>query len=112
MSGNGTAHFMQQRLTAMANVPLVLFLLWFIVMHLGTSRVDVVGSIGNPVVGFLLVASMASILWHMWLGMQVIIEDYMHDAGSLKLSMMLNTLFVAALGAASLYAIAKMSFGF
>ncbi len=45
---SGTRHFWQQRATAIANVPLVIFLLWFIISHLGTARVDVVASVQNP----------------------------------------------------------------
>jgi succinate dehydrogenase / fumarate reductase, membrane anchor subunit len=112
MSGNGTSHFKYQRWTAMANVPLVLFLLWFIISHLGATRAEMLVSVGNPVIALMLALSMISMLWHMWLGMQMIIEDYVHDAGTFRLSMMLNALFVAVLGATSLYAIAKMSFGF
>lgn len=96
----------------MANVPLVLFLLWFVISHLGATRAEMLASVGNPVIALMLALSMISMLWHMWLGMQMIIEDYVHDAGTFRLSMMLNTLFVAVLGATSLYAIAKMSFGF
>ncbi len=112
MSGKGTTHFEHQRWTAMANVPLVLFLLWFIISHLGATRADVLASVGNPVIAIFLATTMVSVLWHMWLGMQVIIEDYVHDAGAFRLSMMLNALFVAVLGVVSLYAIAKMSLGF
>jgi succinate dehydrogenase / fumarate reductase, membrane anchor subunit len=112
MTGKGTSHFKQQRMTAMANVPLVLFLLWFIITHLGAARADLLASIGNPVVAIVLAAAMVSMLWHMRLGMQVIIEDYVHSANAFRVSMLLNTLFVETLGVSALYAIAKMSLGF
>jgi succinate dehydrogenase / fumarate reductase, membrane anchor subunit len=115
MSGTvdrGTRHFKQQRWTAMANVPLVLFLLWFITSKLGLSRAELMACFKDPFTSFGLVLALASILWHMWLGMQMIIEDYVQDASRFKLSMALNTVFVVLLGVVSLYAIARMSFGF
>ena len=108
---SGTKHFWQQRLTAIANVPLVIFLLWFIISHLGVGRADVVTSVQNPFNAILLVLSFASILWHMRLGMEMVIEDYVHDARALLTSLLLNTIFTAAVGVAALYAILKMSFG-
>ena len=110
MSGKGTTHFKHQRWTAMANVPLVLFLLWFIVSHLGAARADVLASVGNPVIAILLAATMVSILWHMWLGMQMIIEDYLVNSGMFRLAMTGNTVFVTTMAVLSLYAIFKMSF--
>ena len=77
---SGTTHFWQQRATAVANVPLVIFLLWFIISHLGAARADVVASIQDPVIAILLVLSFVSILWHMRLGMEMVIEDYVQDA--------------------------------
>ena len=66
---SGTRHFWQQRATAIANVPLVLFLLWFIVSHLGAARADVVASVQNPFNAILLVLvicfhSLAHAAWH------------------------------------------------
>ncbi len=110
MSNNGTSHFKQQRLTAMANVPMVMFLLWFIVSHLGAARADVVASVGNPVVAILLVATMISMLWHMWLGMQMVIEDYLINSSMFRIAMLANTVFAATMAVLSLYAIYKMSF--
>jgi succinate dehydrogenase / fumarate reductase, membrane anchor subunit len=112
MSGNGTGHFKQQRLTAMANVPLVLFVLWFIVGHLGASRADIVASIQNKFVAIVLIVAVFNMLKHMHLGMQMIIEDYVHDARAVRTSMILNVLFVTLLGVVSLCSILKMSFGF
>ena len=108
---SGTTHFWQQRATAIANVPLVTFLLWFIISHLGATRADVVASVQNPLNAILLVLSFVSILWHMRLGMEMVIEDYVQDARALHWSLLLNTLFTAAVGVAALYAILKMSFG-
>ena len=108
---SGTRHFWQQRATAIANVPLVLFLLWFIISHLGAARADVVASVQNPFTAILLVLSFASILWHMRLGMEMVIEDYVQDARALHGSLLANTIFTAVVGVAALYAIIRMSFG-
>ncbi len=108
---SGTRHFRQMWWTSIANVPLVLFLLWFIISHLGASRADVVASVQNPLNAILLILSFASILWHMRLGMEMVLEDYVHDERMLRASLLLNTLFTAAAGVAALYAILRMSFG-
>ena len=108
---SGTEHFWQQRVTAIANLPLIIFLVWFVISHLGTSRSDVVASVHNPFIGILLALSFVSILWHMRLGMQVVIEDYVHGHGTKLAILLLNSFFTAALGVAALSAILKMSFG-
>jgi succinate dehydrogenase / fumarate reductase, membrane anchor subunit len=108
---SGTMHFWHQRLTAIANLPLIVFLIWFIVSHLGASRATVVASVQNPFNAILLALSFLSILWHMRLGLQVVIEDYVHGHGAKLLCLVLNSFYVAALGVAAIYAIVKMSVG-
>ena len=108
---SGTKHFWQQRVTAVANVPLVIFLVWFIISHLGATRADVVASVQNPITAFWLILSFVSILWHMRLGMEMVIEDYVQDARLVHGSLLANTIFTAAFGLATFYAILKMFFG-
>jgi succinate dehydrogenase / fumarate reductase, membrane anchor subunit len=108
---SGTEHFWQQRVTAIANVPLVLFLLWFIVSHLGAARADVVSSLKNPIISVLMISALASIFWHMRLGMQVVIEDYVHGHGRKLAAVIGNSIFVAVMFALAAYSILKMSFG-
>ena len=107
----GTGHFWQQRATAIANVPLVIFLVWFIVSHLGAARADVVASVQNPVITILLVFSCASIFWHMRLGMEMVIEDYVHEERALRVSLWANNIFTAGFGLTAIYAIFKIFFG-
>jgi succinate dehydrogenase / fumarate reductase, membrane anchor subunit len=106
---SGTEHFWQQRLTGILNLPLVLFFVWFIVAHLGANRADVVASLHNPLIAMALLATLASVFWHMRLGMQVIIEDYVHGAGKFA-ALILNTVFVVAMFMLAAYSILKMSF--
>jgi succinate dehydrogenase / fumarate reductase, membrane anchor subunit len=108
-SHTGTEHFWHQRLTAIANVPLVIFLVFFVVSHLGAARADMLASVKNPFVALMLILAFTSILWHMRLGMQTIIEDYVHGGAKIAL-VVLNGFYAAALGAAGLYAILSMSF--
>jgi succinate dehydrogenase / fumarate reductase membrane anchor subunit len=108
---SGTTHFWYQLATAVANIPLVIFLLWFIISHLGAARTDVVASIQDPVIAALLVLSFISIPWHMRLGMQMVVEDYVQDARTLHGLLLLNTIFTAFVGVAALYAILKIFFG-
>lgn len=108
----GTEHWWAQRVTAIAGIPLVIFLIGFIVMHVGASRAEVVASVQNPFVAILLALTMFNLLWHMRLGLQVVIEDYIHSHGTKLAALLLNIFFTVAMGAAALYAILKMSFGF
>lgn len=108
---SGTEHWWAQRVTAVAGIPLVIFLIGFILAHLGATRAELAASIGNPLVAILLSLTVINLLWHMRLGLQVVIEDYVH-APALKIAALLfNTFFAVAMGAAALYAILKMSFG-
>jgi succinate dehydrogenase / fumarate reductase membrane anchor subunit len=107
----GTEHWWLQRVTAIANLPLVLFMIGFVVAHLGASRAELAASVHHPIIAILLAAAFLSVLWHMRLGMQVIIEDYVHKP-ALKLSLVLfNTFFTVLLGVAALYAIITMALG-
>ena len=108
---NGTSHFWMQRVTAMANVPLVIYLVYFILAHVGVGRAVVVASVKNPFCAIALSLAMISIFWHMKLGLQTVIEDYVHGT-VLKIALLLiNTFYAFSLGALALYAILKMNFG-
>ena len=107
----GTEHWWLQRVTAIANIPLVLFMIGFVVAHLGASRAELVASVHHPIIAIFLALAFLSVLWHMRLGMQVVIEDYVHTP-ALKLSAILfNTFFTLILGVAALYAIVTMALG-
>ena len=107
----GTEHWWLQRVTAIAGIPLMIFLIGFIMAHIGATRAEMVASLANPLVAILLALTVITLLWHMRLGLQVIIEDYVHAPATKLAALLLNTLFTAAMGVAALYAILKMSFG-
>ena len=108
---SGTEHFWMERVTAIASLPLVGFMVIFIIGHLGTSRAGMLASLANPLVAILLALGFISILWHMRLGLQVVIEDYVHGHAVKLACLLLNSFFTTALGVAALYAILRMSFG-
>jgi succinate dehydrogenase / fumarate reductase membrane anchor subunit len=106
----GTEHWWLQRVTAIANIPLVIFFVIFVLWHLGADRAAMVASVKHPLIAIPLALFFLSILWHMRLGMQVIIEDYVHGAWRL-LCLLANLFFTIFLGIAALYAILALSFG-
>jgi succinate dehydrogenase / fumarate reductase membrane anchor subunit len=108
---SGTEHWWMQRVTAIANIPLMIFLVIFVICHLGATRAELVASIGNPFIAIPLVLTFVSVLWHMRLGLQVVIEDYVHGHAAKFLALLANSFVTAVLGVAALYAILKMSFG-
>jgi succinate dehydrogenase membrane anchor subunit len=106
----GTEHWWLQRVTAIANIPLVIFLVIFVLAHLGAERATLMQSVKHPLIAIALAMSFLSILWHMRLGMQVIIEDYVHG-GWRVFCLIGNVFYTVALGIAALYAILSLSFG-
>ena len=109
-AGGGTDHFWQQRLTAIANVFLITFFVILVIALQNEAYPDVRAAFANPLVGIAMALVTVSAAIHMRLGMQVIIEDYIHGEAKLPL-LILNTFFAVVIAGASLFAIVKMSFG-
>ncbi len=107
----GADHFWQQRLTAVANIFLMLWLVWLVATLAGADHATVKAAIENPLVAIGLLLLILSGTYHMRLGMQVIIEDYIHGEGMKVLLLMLNTFFAVAIALGSAFAILKLSFG-
>lgn len=107
----GTEHWWHQRVTAIAGIPLVIFLIGFIFVHRGASRAEIVASMQNPIVAILMGLTVFNLVWHMRMGLQVVIEDYVHTDHTKYFLLLLNTFFAWVMALAGVYAILKMSFG-
>jgi len=108
---SGTEHFWMQRLTGIANLPLIIAFLVVMVSLVGSSQASVIATLSNPFVAMILLAALISVLIHMRIGMQVIIEDYVHTEARKIVLLMANTFFTLAVGIAAVYAILKINFG-
>ena len=108
---DGTEHWWLQRLTAVA---LLLLGCWFLVALLsipGFARPDVLGWVADPWNSVLLVLLSSTLAWHSSLGVQVVIEDYVHGPFLKVLSLMLNRFVHVFVAIASVFAVLRIAFG-
>lgn len=108
---SGTAHFWQQRVTGVAALLLSLVYVVFLVKLQGDDYPTVIATLGNPFVAVLMLAFLGVSVWHMKIGMQVIIEDYVNQPFLRVLALMANSFFSALVGIASAVALIKITFG-
>jgi len=107
---SGTGEFWRQRLTAVAGVPLTIAFVVIVVGLLGRNHAAVVQILGSPFVAVVMLLFIVTICVHMRIGMQVMIEDYVHDERHKLFLLMANTFFTVAVGLASAFAIFTLSF--
>ncbi|HKT32006.1 MAG TPA: succinate dehydrogenase, hydrophobic membrane anchor protein [Gammaproteobacteria bacterium] len=108
---DGTAHWIAQRLTAVALVPLSLWFVVSVLMLMHSDYVTVVNWMHAPWNAILLVLTVLTVYWHAYLGLQVIVEDYVH-VGWLKLSVIVALRFIAAiLAAIGIFVVLRVAFG-
>ena len=107
----GTDHFWMQRVTAVANVVLVCGLVGLVVKLTGADYPTVKRTLSNPLVSVGLLSLVVSGIWHMRLGMQTIIEDYVHGEGRKIALLMLNSFFAIIVGLTCAIAVLKLALG-
>ncbi len=110
-SHSGTGDFWRQRITAVALVLLILPVIVVVMMLLGRNQAGAAQILGSPLVAIVMLLFIVASAWHMKIGMQVVIEDYVHGEKLKLAAIMANNFFSIAVALASIYAILKLSSG-
>jgi succinate dehydrogenase / fumarate reductase membrane anchor subunit len=107
----GTDHFWRQRLTGAANAILVIATVLIAVAAVGRPYADVLALIGSPFVAPLFVLLFVSVAIHMHIGMQVVLEDYVHGEAARVILLIASRFFSVAVAAVAIVAILKIAVG-
>jgi len=108
---SGTTDFWRQRITAVALLILTVPVIAVVMMLLGRNQAGAAQILGSPLVAIVMLLFIIATVWHMKIGMQVVIEDYVHGEKLKLAAIMANAFFSALVGLASVYAILKLSSG-
>ncbi|HRN87843.1 succinate dehydrogenase, hydrophobic membrane anchor protein [Hyphomicrobium sp.] len=107
----GTDHFWTQRVTGAANTLLTAFAICLALSLVGADYATVKATLAKPLIALPLLLFVVSAAVHMRLGMQIIIEDYVHGEGAKIALVVANTFFAVAIAAAGVFSILKIAFG-
>lgn len=108
---DGTAHFWLQRMTAVALVPLLLWFTASLVGLSGAGYVDFITWIAIPFNAVALLLLLIALFWHSSLGVQVVVEDYIHPEGAKLTLLVLSRLVHSVLALAAIYAVLRIGLG-
>lgn len=110
-SHSGTSDFWRQRLTAVAMTLLIVPVIIVVIMLIGRNHAGAAQILGSLPIAIILLLFIIASVWHMKIGMQVVIEDYIQNEKLKIASVMANNFFCVAVAMASIYAILKLSSG-
>jgi succinate dehydrogenase / fumarate reductase membrane anchor subunit len=107
---SGTHHWWAQRVTAVALVPLTLWFVFALATHAGADHASASAWLAHPINSILALLLIAATFHHLHLGLQVVIEDYIHHEGVKIATLMVVKLLSIALGVAAAFAVLKVAF--
>lgn len=110
-AGHGAEHWWVHRMTAVSNIPLIIAFTIIVARIAGRPYEDAVAVVSHPLVAILLVLAVVSVTNHMRMGMQIIIEDYVHDKGWKIAALIANTFYAVVIAVACLYGLLKVGLG-
>ena len=111
-AGHGVEHWWLHRVTAVSNVPLVIAFVIIVAALAGSpSYQEAIAVISHPLIAIILILAVISVTNHMRLGMQIIIEDYVHDKGYKIAAVIANTFYAVVIAVACLYGLLKVGLG-
>lgn len=111
-AGHGVEHWWIHRVTAVSNIPLIIaFVIIVAALAHSPSYEEAIGIVSHPLIAIILILAVISVTNHMRLGMQIIIEDYVHEKGAKIVALIANNFYAATVAVACLYAILKVSLG-
>ena len=110
-SHSGTSEFWRQRLTAVAMTVLIVPVIVVVLMLIGSNQAGAKQIFSSLPIAIIMLLFIVASAWHMKIGMQVVIEDYVHNEKIKLASVIANNFFCIAVALASIYAILKMSSG-
>ena len=108
---SGTEHFWVQRVTAVALVPLTLWFVYALISLAGADHAAVSAWLRAPLNAVLMIALIAATFHHMQLGLQVVVEDYIHGEGIKIASLMIMKGGSLLLAVAAAFAVLSVAFG-
>lgn len=106
---SGTEHFWRERLTAVIGIPLITAFIAIVLATIGVDHATAATRLGHPLVAIVLLLTILNACVHMRIGMQVIIEDYVHGPLTKAVLLMANTGIAVAMGVAGAFAVVKIA---
>jgi succinate dehydrogenase / fumarate reductase membrane anchor subunit len=110
-AGHGAGHWWIHRMTAVSNIPLVIAFVIIVASLAGGSYEDAILIVSHPLISILLALAVISVTNHMRIGMQIIIEDYVHDRGWKIVALIANNFYAVVIAVACLYGLIKVGLG-
>jgi len=105
----GTRHFWRQRVSAVALIPLSIWFVYAALAMVGAEHETVVAFLHQPANAIAMALFVIAVLHHSVLGLQVVVEDYVHTEGWKIALFLFSQLFAWILGAVSLFALVKIA---
>ncbi len=107
----GTTHWWHQKVTALALIPLFLVALGCLISLVGADYTHVRYVLGQPFISIVMLLLIVAMFYHLKLGMQVVIEDYIHTESTKVFLLLLNSFFCVIVGFVAALAILKLALG-